>query len=334
MRIFFLTTVTMIAITSYAQISSIKIAPKAVQVSTAAAPYDSLENISGYNYKALIGQTLFLRPIAEARKKGYYLYLDLLTSPSADNPASYYMKTYSFGSPAVSYSANSKYFKVLEMFEKKGYYEDYVFFKMIEKESGDTVYYRFPRLGAYRSFENFVVLGYYEKMKSLLKGNKLVYKNKSWVTISTYPFLSLQDGKKAKQEIPVKTIFECRDVTFVEDDKYSMVCILHNDTYGDFYVKEDGIRNHFITYDKYLEEQKADQQRKKQLMAKYGQKNGQLIFDGKVRIGFSKTMCKEAWGEPDAINTTTGSWGVHEQWVYKDGCYLYFENGKLTSIQN
>ena len=94
----------MIAITSYAQISSIKIAPKAVQVSTAAAPYDSLENISGYNYKALIGQTLFLRPIAEARKKGYYLYLDLLTSPSADNPASYYMKTYSFGSPAVSYS--------------------------------------------------------------------------------------------------------------------------------------------------------------------------------------------------------------------------------------
>ena len=63
------------------------------------------------------------------------------------------------------------------MFEKKGYYEDYVFFKMIEKESGDTVYYRFPRLGAYRSFENFVVLGYYEKMKSLLKGNKLVYKN-------------------------------------------------------------------------------------------------------------------------------------------------------------
>ena len=45
-------------------------------------------------------------------------------------------------------------------------------------------------------------------------------------------------------------------------------------------------------------------------------------------------MCREAWGEPDNINRTTGSWGVHEQWCYDWGGYLYIENGKLAAIQN
>lgn len=42
-------------------------------------------------------------------------------------------------------------------------------------------------------------------------------------------------------------------------------------------------------------------------------------------------------GRPDHVNRSTGSWGVHEQWVYNGGrhlgdeVYLYFENGVLTS---
>jgi hypothetical protein len=47
----------------------------------------------------------------------------------------------------------------------------------------------------------------------------------------------------------------------------------------------------------------------------------------------SKAMVEESWGEPNNINKTSGSFGVHEQWVYKDQ-YLYFENGKLTTIQD
>ena len=43
-------------------------------------------------------------------------------------------------------------------------------------------------------------------------------------------------------------------------------------------------------------------------------------------------MVRDAWGAPDHINTTTGSYGTHEQWVYDDR-YLYFENGTLTSRQ-
>lgn len=58
-----------------------------------------------------------------------------------------------------------------------------------------------------------------------------------------------------------------------------------------------------------------------------------LVKQGKVRIGMKQEVCRLSWGEPNHINKTTGSFGVHEQWVYYDN-YLYFENGKLTAIQN
>ena len=47
----------------------------------------------------------------------------------------------------------------------------------------------------------------------------------------------------------------------------------------------------------------------------------------------TKEMAIIALGEPDDINKTVGSWGVHEQWIYNK-LYIYFENGKLTSYQN
>lgn len=54
-----------------------------------------------------------------------------------------------------------------------------------------------------------------------------------------------------------------------------------------------------------------------------------------VTIGMTKQEVLDSiWGEPEDINTSTGIWGVHEQWIYGNGNYLYFENGRLTAIQN
>lgn len=86
------------------------------------------------------------------------------------------------------------------------------------------------------------------------------------------------------------------------------------------------------------EEQKRLVERKAVMVKKYGKYYGELIAEGKVVLGMTKEMCKESWGEPDDINVSIGSWGRHEQWVYEhyysSDSYLYFENGKLTSIQN
>lgn len=55
-----------------------------------------------------------------------------------------------------------------------------------------------------------------------------------------------------------------------------------------------------------------------------------------ARIGMTmnQVLNKTSWGEPQSVNRTTTRYGVREQWVYGNGNYLYFENGKLTAIQN
>ena len=52
------------------------------------------------------------------------------------------------------------------------------------------------------------------------------------------------------------------------------------------------------------------------------------------KIGMTKTEAENStWGKPTKINKTTTAYGTHEQWVYSENRYLYFDNGYLTSIQ-
>jgi hypothetical protein len=84
----------------------------------------------------------------------------------------------------------------------------------------------------------------------------------------------------------------------------------------------------------YLQEkEKEDKIYLNKLVKKYGYSNAKNIFAKKIWIGMTKDMAILSWGNPETINRSVGSWGVHEQWVYGDA-YLYFENGVLTSWQN
>ena len=66
---------------------------------------------------------------------------------------------------------------------------------------------------------------------------------------------------------------------------------------------------------------------------KWGGRIAQDILAHNVNIGWDQEKCRMSWGTPKDINTSIGIWGRHEQWCYDDDSYLYFENGKLTSIQ-
>ncbi len=51
-------------------------------------------------------------------------------------------------------------------------------------------------------------------------------------------------------------------------------------------------------------------------------------------IGMTAEEVKNStWGKPTKINKTTTKYGVHEQWVYSSGKYIYFDDGVVTSIQ-
>jgi len=64
-------------------------------------------------------------------------------------------------------------------------------------------------------------------------------------------------------------------------------------------------------------------------------------YCSKVYLGMTVEQARAKFGYPWSNNRTVGSWGTYEQWVYRnmlaepgDVCYLYFENGILTSWQN
>ena len=90
----------------------------------------------------------------------------------------------------------------------------------------------------------------------------------------------------------------------------------------------------------------------------------QAIARHDLFIGMTPEQCVQSRGEPDSINVTTTDRGRHEQWVYRDRrywvssqaagstvlatvndgvaegwrylspCYVYFDNGILTAIQD
>ena len=54
--------------------------------------------------------------------------------------------------------------------------------------------------------------------------------------------------------------------------------------------------------------------------------------------GMTAAQLRFSWGEPTTVNRSVGSWGTHEQWVYRSyygysASYVYVEDGKVTSYQ-
>jgi hypothetical protein len=77
------------------------------------------------------------------------------------------------------------------------------------------------------------------------------------------------------------------------------------------------------------------------MLKKYGKVNGNIIIDHDVRLGFTKQMCRDAWGEPDEITSYMVGKVLHEDWIYHrivirsdgggtDAQWLSFEGDKLT----
>jgi len=66
--------------------------------------------------------------------------------------------------------------------------------------------------------------------------------------------------------------------------------------------------------------------------------NKERIKNGVIYLGMDSMMAVLAMGRtPDDINTSTGSWGDHSQWIWENiggTIYLYFENGVLTSFSD
>ncbi|MFV8332301.1 hypothetical protein [Flavobacterium sp. GSP14] len=83
-----------------------------------------------------------------------------------------------------------------------------------------------------------------------------------------------------------------------------------------------------------IQQKKISQEQEIKNIKKYGKMLYEKLKQGYYWIGMTNKMALISLGNPNDINKTVGSWGTHEQWVFDDGFYCYFENGILTSYQN
>ncbi len=64
--------------------------------------------------------------------------------------------------------------------------------------------------------------------------------------------------------------------------------------------------------------------------------NKDLVLNGEIQIGASECTVYSSWGQPNDINRTVGSWGVHKQFVYgrSSRSYIYIKNGRVSAFQD
>ncbi len=65
----------------------------------------------------------------------------------------------------------------------------------------------------------------------------------------------------------------------------------------------------------------------------FSKKERDLLCAKKIWIGMTVDQFRFAGQKPTQINRTVVASGIHEQWVFPNNHYYYFENGKLTSWQ-
>lgn len=200
--------------------------------------------------------------------------------------------------------------------------------------------------------EQWVVVGYYEKQKSKYVGKEFVYRGK-YDYLHKFDNLISFDTDTVTKGIKEGSIWKCVDVSVklrthkdwryeVNDHRSPVVLVVENPEYGKHYCfLEDTFGSHYsitnqvyngygnglplicgkfqdkIAYDKIeFANAQAKQKRLAELTKKYGSSNAKDLIQGYIRIGMTKEMCRESWGEPDDINKTTTSYGTSEQWVY------------------
>ena len=229
-------------------------------------------------------------------------------------------------------------------------------FTLKDEKNGETLYWIVDQ--ARHVGEPFFLVPYFEKQQSMFLNQKLVLRSKDRVNSSITNLVDVNTGEMVN--IQYGQVWTCSDVTFIESkDSYYLKAfyfLKNGEKEVKFSLDGKVVPRYFMLESEFKkreeekkqaeeERRKAEEERKKQAeaariqyrkdcIAKWGQRNGGYIADGKVVLGMNKEMCSEAWGEPIYVNSTIVSGLTTQQWVYGWGTYLYFNNGKLTAIQN
>ncbi len=215
-----------------------------------------------------------------------------------------------------------------------------------DNDTKDTLYYFFSGDGNFQTLG--VLVPFFAKQKELYDGKRLVFTYSSYVD-----YTDVLTGKRVMVQPDSKWTCE---VSLLKDYDYKLCYVLRNQLNETIVIRLDGNetlkKKEFILEEIYKKEQKEsaandkkyekeriDKDRKItadhriECIQRYGQYNGVLIAQGKVRIGMSSEMCKTAWGNPFDSHKTIVENAIFEDWHYGWGKSLHFENGILNMIE-
>jgi hypothetical protein len=168
-------------------------------------------------------------------------------------------------------------------------------------------------------------------------GNVYVFKNKDGETLLTNSVENVADGELKVKSVKEKMFGEYK----VADNNISSSFVdTHNLTNAQIIEKIKALK---IKINKKYDDEGylilLDEKRvyKNHIQA-YQEELDKRILAAKPNVKIGMTAKQVAintnWGRPDTVNRTTLKNGVHEQWVYPNKGYLYFDNGKLVAIQD
>ena len=262
---------------------------------------------------------------------------------------------------SISNNNNEKIFV-----DRKGFFttdEPQILFILNDDKSGDTLYCK--------SLNKFILVPYFVKQKQLFQNKKLIYddkktdwgayKNSNLEEYDTRFIIKYEDDNGKENSTGKKVLIVpgstwlCTDVTLLKPT-YKINYILKNDkeeqvalTNLEGFIEESAYLkrelNKKLKYQQLLakqkqqklykdeNERKAAEKLKIECSKLFGQQNGDLIAQGKVKLNMTKEMCKYAWGAPLWSHKTTNVYGTHEDWYYRLGYSLHFENGILKRIE-
>lgn len=204
----------------------------------------------------------------------------------------------------------------------------------------------------------FFLVPYFEKQREIYLNKNVVLRYPDRTNTNLKNLIDVNTGEAIN--IKYGEVWTCSDISFIESkDSYYLKCFyflkkgdkevkigLESKLLREYFMLETEFKQQKIEKQRKEEERKKEEEErqkiveqeritfKKECIAKWGQKMGGYIADGKVLLGMNKKMCIVAWGKPININRTMVSGLISEQWVYGWGTYLYFNNGKLTAIQD
>lgn len=186
------------------------------------------------------------------------------------------------------------------------------------------------RVGRLGNSGSSISLDYIDTIRHLILNKRLYINTKRWIKETGHEPESLDDYIDGKKYIPV-TITKI-GLGYKYDNPIKVVFRTANNNEYYLLLSFSLEKNYCLDDEKFITAFLLNNPKLK--YPKISNEIWDLICSEHVRVGMTKNQCKLSWGEPESINKTSGSWGVHEQWVYSSSSYLYFENGILSSIQN